>query len=68
LKEALAMPRLDRQLAAGNGSPAELQRDVQAGLYFLTLSDRRIGQCLDALLDNDDAETTKTADAALGPN
>ena len=40
-------------------------RDVQVGRYFLQLSDRKVRQCLAALTDNDDAETTKAADAVL---
>jgi len=60
------LARLDHLLTTGNGNPAEVQREAQAGRYFLTISDRRIRQCLAALSDNDDAETTKTADAALG--
>jgi alkylation response protein AidB-like acyl-CoA dehydrogenase len=60
------LSRLDHLLAQCNGSPAEFARDVQSGRYFLTLSDRRIRQCLAALSDNDDDETTKTADVVLG--
>jgi alkylation response protein AidB-like acyl-CoA dehydrogenase len=60
------LARLDSLLSAGNGNPAERERDVQAGRYFLTISDRRMRQSLAGLSDNDDAETTKTADAALG--
>ena len=59
------LARLDRLLTAGNGNADELRRDVQAGRYFLTISDRRIRACLAALSDNDDTETTRTADAAL---
>lgn len=59
------LSRLDHLLALGNGHAAEVERDVQAGRYFLTISDRRIRQCLAALTDNDDAETTATADAIL---
>jgi alkylation response protein AidB-like acyl-CoA dehydrogenase len=61
------LARLDQLLGGGNGDAAERRRDVQAGRYFLTISDRRIRQSLEALSDNDDAETTKAADAALGP-
>ena len=43
-----------------------MNRDVQAGRYFLKLSNRRIRQCLAALNDNDDTETTATADALFG--
>jgi alkylation response protein AidB-like acyl-CoA dehydrogenase len=60
-----ALSRLDHLLAAGNGNPADAQRDVQAGRYFLRLADRRIRQSLAALADNDDAMTTTTADAWL---
>jgi acyl-CoA dehydrogenase family protein 9 len=60
------LARVDHLLTAGNGNPAEAERDAQAGRYFLTISDRRVRQSLAALSDNDDAETTKTADAALG--
>ncbi len=59
------LARLDHLLTVGNGNPVELGRDVQAGRYFLTLSDRRIRQALAALTDNDDTETSRTADAAL---
>jgi alkylation response protein AidB-like acyl-CoA dehydrogenase len=59
------LSRLDHLLTAGNGDAAEVRRDVAAGRYFLKLSDRRIKQCLAALKDNDDADTTATADAAL---
>jgi alkylation response protein AidB-like acyl-CoA dehydrogenase len=59
------LSRLDHLLANGNGNPVELNREMSAGRYFLRLADRRIRQNLTALGDNDDAETTKTADAIL---
>jgi alkylation response protein AidB-like acyl-CoA dehydrogenase len=59
------LSRLDHLLTVGNGHPAEVARDVTAGRYFLRLSDRRIRQCLAALHDNDDAQTTETANAVL---
>ncbi len=59
------LSRLDSLLTIGNGNAAEVARDVTAGRYFLRLSDRRIGQCLAALSDNDDAYTTETANAIL---
>jgi alkylation response protein AidB-like acyl-CoA dehydrogenase len=59
------LSRLDSLLAHGNGNAAELSRDVAAGRYFLRLADRRIRQNLAALWDNDDAETSKTANAVL---
>jgi acyl-CoA dehydrogenase family protein 9 len=59
------LARLDSLLAVGNGHAEEVARDVTAGRYFLRLSNRRIKQCLAALSDNDDTETTATADAVL---
>jgi hypothetical protein len=60
------LARLDHLLAPGaNGNPAEVARDVAAGRYFLRLSDRRVRQCLAALDDNDDPDTTGAADAVL---
>jgi hypothetical protein len=62
------LSRLDSLLAKSpnNGSAAEAGAEVTAGRYFLKISDRRIRQCLAALTDNDDADTTATADAFLG--
>jgi alkylation response protein AidB-like acyl-CoA dehydrogenase len=61
------LSRLDHLLTAsgGDGGGAAQARDVAAGRYFLKLSDRRIRQSLAALADNDDADTTATADAWL---
>jgi hypothetical protein len=59
------LSRLDHLLTVGNGNPAELERDVSAGKYFLTLADRRIRQQLAALNDNDDEMTTATANVFL---
>jgi acyl-CoA dehydrogenase family member 9 len=59
------LSRLDALLASGNGNPAEARRDEQVGRYYLQLSERRIRQCLAALRDNDDPQTTATADAVL---
>ena len=59
------LARLDSLLTVGNGHADEVARDVTAGRYFLKLSNRRIKQCLAALTDNDDADTTATADAIL---
>jgi len=60
-----ALARLDSLMSEGNGHAEELARIVTAGRYFLRLSNRRIKQCLAALSDNDDKETTATADAVL---
>jgi hypothetical protein len=59
------LSRLDHLLTDGNHSPAEVNRDVVAGRYFLHLANRRIKQNLAALTDNDDDVTTAAADAAL---
>ena len=59
------LSRLDSQLTTGNGNPTEVARDVRIGCYFMTISARRVRQCLAALWDNDDAETTPAADAVL---
>jgi len=60
------LSRLDLLLSHGNHNPAEVEREVQAGRYFLKLANRRIQQHLLALWDNEDAETTKTANVFLG--
>jgi alkylation response protein AidB-like acyl-CoA dehydrogenase len=62
---ACTLSRLDSLLAGANGDRAALAADVQAGRYFLKLSDRHVRQSLAALTDNDDTDTTATADAAL---
>jgi hypothetical protein len=59
------LARLDALITVGNGHAEEVARDVAAGRYFLRLSNRRIKQCLAALSDNDDTDTTATADAVL---
>jgi alkylation response protein AidB-like acyl-CoA dehydrogenase len=60
-----ALARLDSLMTLGNGRREEAARDIQVGRYFLKLSDRKVRQCLAALADNDDKETTRTADAVL---
>jgi acyl-CoA dehydrogenase family protein 9 len=59
------LARLDALMTDGNGHAEEVERNVTAGCYFLRLSNRRIKQCLAALSDNDDKDTTATADAVL---
>lgn len=61
-----ALSRLDHLLKLSNGRREQVECDIVAGRYFLRQSDRRIKQCLAALKDNDDAETTATAVAVLG--
>ena len=61
------LSRLDHLMSLGNGNAEELAREMQAGKYFLRLSDRRIRQCLAGLKENDDEHTTRTADVFLGP-
>jgi acyl-CoA dehydrogenase family member 9 len=57
------LARLDHLLAMPS-DPAT-QRDIQAGRYFMALTNRRIRQNLAALWDNDDDATTAVADAWL---
>jgi alkylation response protein AidB-like acyl-CoA dehydrogenase len=59
------LSRLDAMLSQTPQNGVETQSEIQAGRYFLTLANRRIQQNLAALWDNDDAETTKTADSVL---
>jgi alkylation response protein AidB-like acyl-CoA dehydrogenase len=59
------LSRLDHLLTHGNHAPAEVKREVTAGRYFLCLANRRIKQNLAALKDNDDEQTTTTANAVL---
>src|SRR5262249_45267530 len=59
------LSRLDHLLLHGNHAPDEVNRDVAAGRYFLRLADRRIRNNLAALWDNDDAQTTATANTIL---
>jgi alkylation response protein AidB-like acyl-CoA dehydrogenase len=59
------LSRLDSLLTTGNGNPTEVARDMRIGRYFLMISARRVRQCLAALWDNDDADTTPAADAVL---
>ncbi|MBI2807586.1 MAG: acyl-CoA dehydrogenase family protein [Planctomycetes bacterium] len=59
------LARLDHLMTDANGD-AEMQREIQAGRYFMALANRRISQSLAALWDNEDAITTAVADAWLG--
>jgi alkylation response protein AidB-like acyl-CoA dehydrogenase len=59
------LSRLDSMLSSANGARNAISADVASGKYFLKISDRRIRQQLAALNDNDDADTTATADAVL---
>src|SRR5207237_7754661 len=52
-----SLARLDHLLTHTNSGAAEMDRDVEAGRYFLTLANRRIKQNLAALWDNDDTMT-----------
>jgi alkylation response protein AidB-like acyl-CoA dehydrogenase len=60
-----SLSRLDLLMGTGNGVPTNVGREVTAGRYFLHLANRRIRQHLAAFWDNDDAETTTAANAAL---
>jgi len=57
--------RLDALLTHGNHNPEEVRRDVTIGRHFLRIANRRIRDHLAALWDNDDADTTRTADAVI---
>jgi alkylation response protein AidB-like acyl-CoA dehydrogenase len=60
------LARLDSLLSGqSNGNAAEVERDAKVGMYYLKLASRRVKQCLAALQDNDDADTTATADVVL---
>jgi hypothetical protein len=56
---------MDDILSRGNHTNADANRDLAAGRYFLDMADRRIGQQLSALKDNDDAQTTSVANITL---
>jgi hypothetical protein len=58
------LARLDHLMSNGNGHE-EIQREIQAGRYFMALANRRISQNLAALWDNEDEMTTAVADAWL---
>ncbi|MBM4067613.1 MAG: acyl-CoA dehydrogenase [Planctomycetes bacterium] len=60
------LSRLDHLLNHGNGKAEDVNRDAQAGRYFLKLAGRRMTRNLDELWSNDDEETTRTADGYLG--
>jgi acyl-CoA dehydrogenase family member 9 len=60
-----SLARLDHLMSHANGH-SDTQRDIHAGRYFLALTNRRVRHNLQALCDNDDAQTTQTADAWLG--
>lgn len=62
---ACVLARLDALAEHANGRAGEWVHDLQVGTHFLRLSDRRIRACLAALADNDDPDTTTTADAVL---
>jgi acyl-CoA dehydrogenase family protein 9 len=62
---ACTLSRLDHLLTHGNHNPTQVERDVQFGRHFLRIANRRVQHHLAALWDNDDDDTTKTADLAL---
>jgi hypothetical protein len=57
---------LDHLLNHGNGKAEDVNRDAQAGRYFLKLAGCRMTRNLDELWSNDDEGTTRTADGYLG--
>ncbi len=60
-----ALSRLDSLLSGANGERSAISADVAAGRYYLKFSQRRVRHLLAALTDNDDADTTATADVVL---
>jgi alkylation response protein AidB-like acyl-CoA dehydrogenase len=62
---ASTLSRLDHLLTQANGDARQAKADVAAGKYFLRLADRRMRRNFEALADNDDAQTTATADAVM---
>ena len=62
------LSRLDHLLAKGpaSGSAKDHAADLEAGKGFLRIASRRMDQNFYALFHNDDAETTATANAAMG--
>ena len=63
--ELHAGPAGPRCWTAGNGNAAERGARRAGGPLLPALSDRPVRQCLAALTDNDDADTTATADTFL---
>lgn len=61
------LSRLDQLLTTANGNAGskEMKADINAGRFFLKISDRRIREQLARLWDNEDDMTTETADSAL---
>jgi hypothetical protein len=58
------LARLDHLMTHANGH-ADVQKEIQAGRYFMALANRRIRHNLEALWENDDDLTTATANAWL---
>lgn len=63
---ACTISRVDHLMTlAGTNGTADIHRDIQVGRYYLQHSEHRIRQSLAALKENEDEETTRTADAIL---
>ena len=60
-----ALSRLDYLLTHGNHNPDEVRRDVIIGRHFLRIANRRVRDNLAALWQNDDADTTRAANAVI---
>ena len=58
--------RLLSLVADGNLDDPATARDLQTGLFYLRIANRRNNHRLAAIENNDDAEYTKTANAWLG--
>jgi acyl-CoA dehydrogenase family member 9 len=59
------LSRLDGLLTHGTHNGAEARGEVTVGRHFLKVAGRRIRNNLAALWDNDDADTTRAANAVL---
>jgi acyl-CoA dehydrogenase family member 9 len=61
------LSRLDHMLTTGaaSGSKVDFDADIEAGQHFLRIAFRRIDQNIKASYRNDDASTTKAANATL---
>lgn len=58
--------RLDASLQGPDAGSEDVRRDLRVGRYYCRLAEGRIRECLRALSDNLDEETTTVADLMLG--
>lgn len=60
------LARLDRMLSNKKLDPARRKYELQMGQHYLTTADRRIHKAMSDLWENDDPDTTATANLMLG--